>query len=460
MRNRIKNSLSAKVFLWVFSALTVCCIVIYAIVLTVLPKQYNKDSYNDLEKNLSELCDRIRGKSIDEATQDIYNFCIKNNSTVTLSGDGQSMTFGEQAVSDSEDDDDDNSHTVIMGTAELTVDNTAYEIAVTFLSKTANTISEILIRFLPVIIAVIILISFLSAFICSKVIVTPIARISRISKRMTALDPTWECDVKSSDEIGVLSENLNTMALRLRDTMQELRSANDKLSEDIERSKLLEQQRRDFFIAVSHELKTPLTVLKGQLENMMLGFGDYKDHDKYLPQAYATAEDIENLVKEIISVTKSENVDIGSDLCEILLKESVDETLRAISVIAQEKDVTIHCDISEDRTITADRGMWHKALSNIIGNAVRHSPAGAQVFIASEKDGGKDALVVTNTGAFIPKQDIPHLFTPFYRADRSRNRASGGSGLGLYIVKTILDRYGMSCRLDNTEKGVSFYLYF
>jgi len=452
LRKKIRNSLSAKVFLWVFSALTVCCIVIYTIVLTVLPKQYNKTSFNDIEKDLTTLIEDINGKTIKDVSGEIYNFCIKNSTVLTLSRDGQTLDFGEAG---NESSNDSNSEIVVMGTAILTEDNMDYEVTVTYVSKSANTITEILIRFLPVIISVIILISFLSAFICSKVIVNPIARISRISKRMTALDPTWKCDVKSSDEIGVLSENLNTMAAQLQDTMQELRDANDKLSEDIERQKQLDEQRKNFFIAVSHELKTPLTVLKGQLENMMLGFGDYRDHDKHLPEAYDTAEDIERLVKEIIAVTKAESSDISGGLTEVSLRGSAEEALRPILLIAEEKNVTVHFGIEDDLTLTVDRGLWQKALSNIFGNAVRHSPEGADVYISLE---GR-ALVVTNTGVSIPEEDMPYLFTPFYRADRSRNRSTGGSGLGLYIVKTILERHSMSCEIRNTDNGVSFYVY-
>ena len=129
------------------------------------------------------------------------------------------------------------------------------------------------------------------------------------------------------------------------------------------------------------------------------------------------------------------------------------------AVLAKEKNIVIHQQISRDTVLTVDKDLWSKALSNIIGNAVRHSPEGEQVFIALETVDDKQALVVTNTGASIPEEDMPHLFTPFYRADRSRSRATGGSGLGLYIVKTILELHDMSCSIKNTENGVAFYVF-
>ena len=125
---------------------------------------------------------------------------------------------------------------------------------------------------------------------------------------------TWRCDTDRGDEIGVLSSSLNTMAARLQSTMEELEMANQQLTKDVKKFKMLEEQHRNFFAAVSHELKTPLTILKGQLENMILGFGDYQNHDKYLPQALKSAEDIEYLVKEILSITKMETMNIDSSL--------------------------------------------------------------------------------------------------------------------------------------------------
>ena len=97
--------------------------------------------------------------------------------------------------------------------------------------------------------------------------------------------------------------------------------------------------------------------------------------------------------------------------------------------------------------------LWSKALSNIIGNAVRYSPRGAEVSVFLRDE---HVLLIENTGAAIPEDSLPHLFTPFYRSDKSRNRATGGSGLGLYIVKTILDLHGMLCCIRNTQKGVAF----
>lgn len=453
MRKKIKNSLSIKVFLWVFSALTICSMLIYGIVLTVLPRQYQVTWDKQLDANTEILASELQNMRYEDAVKEIYNFCIHNNATAILSDDNGALSFGEIKAEEL---------TVTTSSIATTVSfsdsKTEYALIISSISQTADIILSLMFRFLPAVFAIIFLLSFLSAFICSKVIVTPIAKISQISKRMTLLDMTWKCDIESDDEIGVLASSLNIMANRLHGAMEELKNANHQLANDVEKFKTLEEQRKNFFTAVSHELKTPLTILKGQIENMILGYGDYKNHDKYLPEALKATEDIEFLVKEIITISKMENMNLKDTLQEVSLITSIDHTIQAILPFAQDKDIRIHQNISTDMMLSVNPNLWNKALSNIIGNAVGHSPRGAEVFISLQSCENGNTLVVENTGASIPKADLPHMFTPFYRADKSRNKATGGSGLGLYIVKTILDLHGMAYEMKNTEKGVAFFL--
>ena len=453
MRKKIKNSLSVKVFLWVFSALTICSMLIYGIVLTVIPKQYQVTSDKQLDTNTEILVSKLQDMRYDEAVSEIYNFCIQNNSMAKLSDDNGALTFGEIK-----------SEALMVATSSIATtvtfsdSKTEYALVVSSLSKTADIILSLMLRFLPVVFAIILLLSSLSAFICSRVIVSPIAKISQISKRMTSLDMAWKCNIESNDEIGVLASSLNTMASRLQETMEELTNANNQLTDDVEKFKLLEEGRRNFFAAVSHELKTPLTILKGQIENMILGFGDYQNHEKYLPEALKATEDIEHLVKEIIAISKVESMDLADTLQEVSLKQTVNDTIQAILLLAQDKNIQIHEKINTDMVLYVNPNLWNKVLSNIIGNAVRHSPYGEDVFVTLQSSENGNTLVIENTGASIPEADLPHMFTPFYRADKSRNKATGGNGLGLYIVKTILDLHGMTYLLRNTEQGVAFFL--
>lgn len=452
MQKRINNSLSIKVFLWVFFALMICSTLIYGIVLTVLPKQYQINADKQLDSNIEMLVSKVRDMSYDEAVKEIYNFCIENNSAAVLNGEGETLRFGEMK-----------SETYTVASSSIATNVTfsesekEYTLVISVLAQTSDAMLHFMLRFLPVVFSIILLLSALSAFVCSKVIVTPIAKLSEISKRMISLDEGWKCDIKNNDEIGVLASSLNTMATRLYETMQELTNANQQLNNDIERFKLLEEQRRDFFEAISHELKTPLTILKGQIENMILGYGDYQNHEKYLPEALKATEDIEHLVGEIISISKMESIEINGTLQEISLMKTVDDTVHILMPLAQEKEIHIYQNIKKDIRLRVNDSLWRKALSNILGNAVRHSPNGEKVYIELQED--EKLLVVENTGIYIPEEDMSNMFHPFYRADKSRSKSTGGSGLGLYIVKKILDLHGMKYSISNTESGVAFSIY-
>jgi len=428
--------------------------IIYGIVLTVLPKQYQVTSDKQMEQNVDALVSELRSMSYEDGIQKIYNFCIQNNASAMLIGDEATLNFGEIQSNET------TVATSTIGTDIAFSDSeTEYMLVLSSLTRTAEQISSLMLRFLPIIFLIIVLLSIFSAFICSKVIVAPIAKISNISKRMTELDMTWRCDVESDDEIGVLASSLNTMASRLQTTMEELENANVQLTADVKKFRALEEQRRNFFAAVSHELKTPLTILKGQIENMILGYGDYQNHEKYLPEALKATEDIEYLVKEIISISKMESMNLHDTLQDVSLLSSVNETIETLLPLAKDKNIQIHQDIVADIRVPVNRNLWNKALSNIIGNAIRHSPCGDEVFISLKLFGQGNTLVVENTGVFISEADLPHMFTPFYRTDKSRSKATGGSGLGLYIVKTILDLHGMGYSIQNTPKGVAFFLY-
>lgn len=434
LREKIKNSLTAKIFLWVFFILTICSMVIYSIMMNVIPKHYQVIANDKLETNADYLFSELENVSYDDAVSMIYDFCIQNNSTAMLSGGDKSFVFGNI---------ESDSSTILSTESYMTViqfdeDKTDYVLSITSISDTADEISLIFMKMLPIVLGVIILISFVSAFICSKVIVRPISEMCNVSKKMAELDMTERCKIKSSDEIAVLSSNLNIMAEKLQQA---------------------EEQRRNFFAAVSHELKTPLTILKGQLENMILGYGDYKNHEKYLPETMKAAENIEYLVKEILSISKMENMNLEETTEEVSLIELLNQTIKNMQPIAKEKEIEIHQMISQDIFITVNRNLFIKALSNIIGNAVRHSPCGENVYISQNINvNKKNTLIVENTGVLIPEADLQHMFTPFYRTDKSRNKSTGGSGMGLYIVKTILDLHKMGYRIENKENSVVFYL--
>lgn len=450
MRN-VKNSLSAKVFLWVMCALTLCSLLIYALVMVIIPRQYATLTNARVEQDVTQFAGEIDGMDYASARDEIYSFCIENHVTAMLIAGDQTVLFGGETEMEEAENTSSISVTLhlpdIPGNSVLTVissGSTAREIADTFL------------HMLPFAAVLIVLISALSAWFCSRVIVKPVLEISSVSKRMAQMDMTWHCETERSDELGTLANSLNTLAQRLTQAMGELEAANARLREDITISRTLEKQRRDFFAAVSHELKTPVAILKGQIESMMLGIGDYKNHEKYLPQALAAVERMERLIREILTVTKMESGIPESAFAEEALAPILRTCIAEIEPLAEEKRITIDTrQIKEAVSVRVNKPLFQKAISNILSNAVRYSPEGQRVTVALTEA----ELTVENTGVTIAEEDLPSLFTPFYRAERSRSRKSGGSGLGLYIAKTILDLHGFLCRIENAGNAVRFTIF-
>ena len=319
-----------------------------------------------------------------------------------------------------------------------------------------NELTMAFLELLPFILLLILIISALGAFLCSRILVRPVLEISRVSKRMANLDMTWDCKVNRTDELGVLANSLNTMAKRLDIAMKELESANEQLRKDMEHITELSRQRRDFFAAASHELKTPITILKGQIESMILGIGKYKDTGKVLPETLKEVENMERLVKEILTISKIEMDGLAGKAESVPLPDTLAKVTETLLPLAQERQITVHPQLAGDVTVSGNVSLLEKAIHNILSNAIRHSPEGAEVFIHLTPS----SLTVTNTGTSIPEEDLPVLFTPFYRVEKSRNKSTGGSGLGLYLVKTILELHGFQYRLNNTETGVMFTVEF
>lgn len=273
---------------------------------------------------------------------------------------------------------------------------------------------------------------------------------------MSDMKLEWQLEERRSDELGVLENSLNTLSRKLSATLEELQSANLQLQKDIEHQKVLERAQQDFFSSASHELKTPITIIKGQLEGMLLGIGAYKDHEKYLTRSLEVAATLETMVQEILTISRLEtNVDFKMEHFDCA--PMIHGYLREIDDLVATKELQIHLAIQSPAFINGNKLLIEKVFSNLISNAVKYSPHGASVDIILQNTNGRFLFSVENTGTHIPEDDIPKLFDAFYRMEQSRSRRTGGSGLGLYMVQRILQQHNSYCEACNTENGVKFF---
>ncbi|MFR4561117.1 MAG: sensor histidine kinase, partial [Flavonifractor plautii] len=255
-----------------------------------------------------------------------------------------------------------------------------------------------------------------------------------IAGRMAELDFQWKCGETRRDEIGALGRSLDEMAERLSAALAELEEANAALRGDMERARELERQRLAFFSAASHELKTPVTILKGQLSGMLDGVGVYRDREKYLARSLQVAGRMEALVGELLAVSRMESD--GASRREVVeLSALTAEKLAQDAELLEQRGMTVLEALEPGLLVEGERALLGRAVENLLSNAALYSPEGAEIRVTAAGRGAQVVLTVENTGARIPAEALPHLFEAFYRAEPSRSRATGGSGLGLYLVR-------------------------
>ncbi|WP_342503841.1 HAMP domain-containing sensor histidine kinase [Lysinibacillus sp. FSL L8-0126] len=322
--------------------------------------------------------------------------------------------------------------------------------------------SQVLVRFLPYISIIVVGIGLGSAYLYSRFITKPLLYINERAQKMANLDFSENIVVRSNDELEELSNSLNEMSNNLQKTMNDLQIANEQLKDDIERERKIETKRREFFTTVAHELKTPLTVMKGYIEGMIYNIGPYQNRDYYLEKNRKIIERTEQLVREILSMSKLEQDTFKIQAREINLLDLIETITKDLAFFASQKNIRIINKIPPDNYVFTDSDLLEKALKNIIHNAIMYSPQGETVYLALTEDSKQNQIQIQiiNTGVQIKADELQQLFQPFYRIEKSRNRNTGGSGLGLYIVKQIFQSLSINYSVDNMENGIQFLVTF
>lgn len=354
----------------------------------------------------------------------------------------------------------------------LTVGGESYTMFVTGGKQQVDQAMEILRQIFPYILAIAVCVAVLSALAASFYLTAPVVRLSRISRKMAKLDYSERYTGKRTDEIGALGQDLNELADNLSGALTELRQANARLKSDIELEREQEKRRMAFFSAVSHELKTPITILKGHLSGMLQGVGEYRNRDYYLQRSQETAEKMEDMVQELLTVSRMETTPFT--VAQTDLAEQLRLQLAELTELFETKELELVLDIPEHLYAEVNASLMEKVFRNLLTNALRYTPAGEgnQIRLQLRQQEKSIFFDIENTGAHIPEDALPHILEAFYRVEQSRSRQMGGSGLGLYIVRMALEQHGarqifdghsgdVDCAgefgAENTKDGVRFY---
>lgn len=318
---------------------------------------------------------------------------------------------------------------------------------------------EISNRFLLIVGCFVILAGMVVAHFVTRRITNPLIRLTQISKRMTQLDfDAKYISQRHRNEVDVLGEHMNELSGALEKNIIELRHANRDLQRDIARKEKEEQSRRELIANISHELKTPLSLIQGYGEGLLEGVtADEESRQFYCEVIVDEAKKMNRIVRQLLALNELES---GSSVMHMEIFDITalaDGVLASNSLLLEQQGVTLSFDDSRSFLVWADPFYTEQVLSNYLSNALHHTGSGGSIRITMHSGEGRLRISVFNTGAPIPADDLEHIWDKFYKVDKARTRQYGGSGIGLSVVKAIMDDFGQAYGAVNHEDGVEFW---
>lgn len=295
-------------------------------------------------------------------------------------------------------------------------------------------------------------------FFVTRKMTKPILSLAEISEKMAQLDFDVHYRGKEKNEIGILGNSMNHLSDKLRETISELKDANVQLQKDIEEKIQIDDMRKEFLSNVSHELKTPLALIQGYAEGLKDCVNDDADsRDFYCDVIMDEAAKMNKMVKKLLTLNQLE---FGNNMLQLEnfdLSEVIQGSLQSLKVLAEQKNTEIVWERREPLFVYADEFMIEEVVNNYVSNALNHVGEKDRIVIRTEKREGNIRVTVWNGGSHIPEEDLDKVWIKFFKVDKARTREYGGSGIGLSIVKAIMESHKGGYGVYNTEDGVAFW---
>lgn len=301
----------------------------------------------------------------------------------------------------------------------------------------------------------------IASFISRK-FTNPILQLNDIANKMAKLDFSKKYRITDTeDEINELGRSINTMSDKLEATIKELQKNNIELEKDIEEKSKIDEMRKQFISDVSHELKTPIALIQGYAEGLIENVNSDEESRKFYAEVILDETNkMDKLVKQLLELMKLEYGKREFDNEKFNINELINEVLRKCSVMINEKNIKVYFENKEPIYVYADEFYMDQIITNYLTNAIKHAEEvekEIKIEIKVEKVSNKIRVSVFNTGENIPEEDLQRIWGRFYKLDSSRNRQDGGSGIGLALVKAIMNNYQNEYGVENKKNGVEFY---
>ena len=324
--------------------------------------------------------------------------------------------------------------------------------------QSMKSVARITLRFLMLIGIIVLLISAILIWITANRYTKPITELSILSKRMAAQDFNARYSGNEQNEIGELGRNFNKMSDALEESISELKSANTELLKDNERKSRVDEIRKEFLNNVSHELKTPIALIQGYAEGLREVADDPESRDFYTEVIIDEAEKMNMMVRKLLTLNQLEFGNDPVHLERFDLTALTKGVISGMQIMIEEAEANVQFNYDAPLPVWGDEFKIEEVLTNYLSNAVHHIDGEKIIEISFDMVDKKHVRVtVFNTGQPIPEADLPHVFEKFYKVDKARTREYGGSGIGLSIVRAIMEGHNQKCGAVNLEQGVAFW---
>ncbi len=292
----------------------------------------------------------------------------------------------------------------------------------------------------------------------SRRITKPIQELAELSDRMANLDFEAKYTSGGNNEIGELGDNFNRMSQKLEKAISELKQANNSLQQDIEQKEKMEQMRTEFMGNVSHELKTPIALIQGYAEGLKEGVNDDPEsRDFYCDVIMDEAGKMNRMVKNLMTLNQLEFGDDKVEFERFNLTELIGGVLQSMDILSQQKDVKLIFREENPVYVWGDEFKIEQVVRNYVSNAYNHVNEEKIIEVKILREDGLAKVTVFNTGKPIPEEDVPRIWDKFFKVDKAHTREYGGNGIGLSIVKAIMESMHQQYGVKNYDNGVEFW---
>ncbi|WP_026507245.1 sensor histidine kinase [Butyrivibrio sp. MC2013] len=297
------------------------------------------------------------------------------------------------------------------------------------------------------------------SFALARGVTRPVMELASISENMKNLNFETKYKSRGRSEMDLLGENINEMSMTLENTISELKTTNIRLQNELDNMNKLEAMRSDFIAGVSHELKTPLSLISGYAEGLLDGVneGDPEGMKFYCEVISDEASKMNSMVKQLLDLNELEFGHGDIEMERFDISELVQNYLKSADILTRNKNIRLIFEPLEPVYVWADAFRTQEVLQNYYTNAVNHAEGDKIVEIRIQKHDGRARISVFNSGKPIPEESIDRIWEKFYKVDKARSREYGGSGVGLSIVRAIMDAMGQDYGVVNYDNGVEFY---